>query len=146
VARFRIHREDGASAVEMALLAPLLFMIVFGIIGFGLAFLQVQSIRTAVREGGRAAAVGALVPDTQQKTVDASSGAIPASLKSQVQVNSSLPGALKGRCTSNNIGDDVTVSFDTQNLNGGTGIVVRIPLLPDIHISPVITASFRCEV
>jgi hypothetical protein len=49
----RLRREDGASAVEFALVAPLLFMLVFGIIGFGLAFLQVQSIRTAVREGGR---------------------------------------------------------------------------------------------
>jgi Flp pilus assembly protein TadG len=146
VARSRVHREEGASAVELALLAPLLFMLLFGIIGFGLAFLQVQSIRTAVREGGRAAAVGALVPDTQQKTVDASSGSIPSSLKGQVQVDSSLPGPLKGRCTPNNIGDDVTVSFNTQMLNGGTGIVVKIPLLPDIHITPVITASFRCEV
>jgi len=141
-----LRREDGASAVEMALLAPLLFILVFGIIEFGLAFLQVQSIRTAVREGGRAAAVGALVADTQQTTVDASSGSIPQSLKGQVQVDSTLPGPLKGRCTPNNIGDDVTVSFDTGVLNNGDGIVVRIPLLPDIHIQPTITAQFRCEV
>jgi Flp pilus assembly protein TadG len=144
--RRALRREEGASAVEMALLAPLLFMLVFGIIEFGLAFLQVQSLRTAVREGGRQAAVGALVPDTQQATVDASSGAIPQSLKSQVQVDSTLPGPLKGRCTPNNIGTDVTVTFDSQNLNGGDGIVVRIPLLPDIHMTPVITAQFRCEV
>ena len=132
------RREDGASAVEMALIAPLLFMLVFGIIGFGLAFLQVQSIRTAVREGGRAAAVGASVSQVQQKTIDASSGSIPGSPASDVQVSG-------GPCTSNNIGSDVSVTYDTSNLPGG-GIVVRIPLLPDIHITPVITAQFRCEV
>ena len=63
----RLRHEDGASAVEFALIAPLLFMLLFGIIGFGLAFLRVQSIRTAVREGGRTAAVGAPVATTQQK-------------------------------------------------------------------------------
>jgi Flp pilus assembly protein TadG len=121
----------------MALIAPLLFMLVFGIIGFGLAFLQVQSIRTAVREGGRAAAVGASVSTTQQKTIDASSGSIPSSPATDVQVS--------GQCTSNNIGSDVTVSYDTSNLPDG-GVIVRIPMMPTIHMTPVITASFRCEV
>jgi Flp pilus assembly protein TadG len=132
------RREEGASAVEMALLAPLLFMLLFGIIGFGLAFLQVQSIRTAVREGGRAAAVGSQISVTQQKTVAASSGAIPPEQQSNVQVSRT--------CTPQNIGEDVMVSFDTHLLNGGTGIPVRIPLFPDMHLTPLISASFRCEV
>ena len=37
------------------------------------------------------------------------------------------------------------MSYDTSNLPDG-GVVVRIPLTPDIHMTPVITASFRCEV
>jgi hypothetical protein len=37
------------------------------------------------------------------------------------------------------------VSYATSNLPD-TGVVVRIPLLPDIVMRPVITASFRCEV
>jgi Flp pilus assembly protein TadG len=143
VARPRLDREDGASAVEMALLAPLLFMLLFGIIGFGLAFLQVQSIKTGVREGGRAAAVGAPENTVQQKTVDASSGAIPDGQEANVIV-SAPHGATT--CIPTTLGDDVTVSYDTHNLNGGDGIVVRIPLLPDIHITPTITAQFRCEV
>ena len=137
----RLRHEDGASAVEFALIAPLLFMLLFGIIGFGLAFLRVQSIRTAVREGGRVAAVGAPVATTQQKTISASSGYIPSDQSGQVVVSSSLA----GRCTPNNIGDDVTVTYDTSNLPEG-GVIVRIPLLPDIVMTPVITASFRCEV
>jgi Flp pilus assembly protein TadG len=138
VARGRLHREDGASAVEMALLAPLLFILVFGIIEFGLAFLQVQSIKTGVREGGRAAAVGWSETAVQQKTIDASSGAIPDSPLSDVGVSQ--------QCTAQNIGSDVIVSYDTTNLNEGDGIVVRIPMLPDIHLTPDIKAQFRCEV
>jgi Flp pilus assembly protein TadG len=137
VARARIDLEDGASAVEMALLAPLLFMLVFGIIGFGLAFLQVQSIRTAVREGGRAAAVGASISTTQQKTIAASSGSIPSSPASDVHVS--------GVCNPNNIGSDVTVTYNTADLPSG-GVIVKIPMMPDIHMTPVITARFRCEV
>jgi Flp pilus assembly protein TadG len=138
------RREEGASAVEFAILAPLLFMLLFGIIGFGLAFLQVQSIRTAVREGGRAAAVGSTVANTQATTVNASSGSIPASLQGSVVVHTDT--SPEGLCTPQNIGEDVTVSFDTQLLNNGTGIPVRIPLFPDIHLTPEVEASFRCEV
>jgi Flp pilus assembly protein TadG len=138
------RREEGASAVEFAILAPLLFMLLFGIIGFGLAFLQVQSIRTAVREGGRVAATGYDVPNTQQRVVDAATGYIPTSLKSNISVNAEGPSG-PTPCHVNNIGRNVTVSFPTSTLPGG-GVTVHIPLFPDIVMSPTITASFRCEV
>ena len=75
-ARVRLlHREEGASAVEFALIAPLLFMIVFGILYFGVAFMKMQNLRSAVREGGRAAAVGApTVGEVQSKVQTASLG------------------------------------------------------------------------
>lgn len=136
-----LRREDGASAVEFALLAPLLVMLVFGIFEFGLAFLQVQSIRTGVREGGRAAAVGSQVSTTQQKTVAASAGVIPSGQAGNVQVSSSQA----GRCTPQNIGSDVTVSYDTAHLPAG-GVVIQIPFVMDITLTPVISANFRCEV
>lgn len=140
----RLHREDGASAVEFALLAPLLFMLLFGIINFGIAFLQVQSIRTAVREGGRSAATGALRTSVQQTTVNASSNSIPSGQAANVAVNPTGSTTLPP-CNPQTIGSDVTVSYDTHNLPGG-GVIVRIPLFPDIVMSPTITASFRCEV
>jgi Flp pilus assembly protein TadG len=130
--RFRDQR--GASAVEFAIIVPVLFMIVFGIIGFGIAFMQVQTIRGAVREGARISAVGATASQVQQKVADASTGIVPAA---QVAVTS---------CPGGNTTVDTTATFDTQQLNGGQGIVVTIPLLPDIHMSPVVTAQFRCEV
>lgn len=132
----RLRRQDGASAVEFALIAPVLFIVLLGILEFGVAFLQVQSIRTAVREGGRAAAVGAPISGVQQKTVEASVGAIPNGQQGNVNVDR--------LCTPQQIGEDVHVSYDTSQLPAG-GVIVRIPFVPVIRMTPVITSTFRCE-
>ena len=60
-------RQDGAAAVEMALLLPLLLAIVFGIIEFGFLFNAQISLTQAVREGVR---VGAIVPEDASVTMD----------------------------------------------------------------------------
>ena len=49
-----LKREDGAAAVEFALLLPLLMMILFGIIEFGLVLYNQEVITNASREGARA--------------------------------------------------------------------------------------------
>jgi len=82
-----LRGQRGASAVEFALIAPLLFMLIFGIIGFGIGFMQLQTIRGAVREGARISAVGATVTQVQQKVADASTGMVPAA---QVSVTSQV--------------------------------------------------------
>lgn len=137
-APLREHRdEEGASAVEFALIAPLLFMLVFGIIYFGIAFLNLQTLRSSVREGGRAAAVGApTVEAVQAKVENAALGAIPDA--GDVVVSRLCDG-------DESVGEDVTVSYDTRNLPEG-GIVVSAPFLPVIHMTPIVSASFRCEV
>jgi Flp pilus assembly protein TadG len=45
--------ERGASAVEFAIVLSLLFLVLFGIIQFGLAFNRFQGIQAAAREGAR---------------------------------------------------------------------------------------------
>lgn len=51
-------RGDGGTAlVEFALLTPLFFLIVFGIIDFGSAYNQQHELRSAAREGARLASV-----------------------------------------------------------------------------------------
>ena len=71
-----LRGQKGAAAVEFAIIAPLLFMIVFAILGFGIAFMQLQTIRGAVREGARISAVGATVAQVQQKVADTSTGIV----------------------------------------------------------------------
>jgi Flp pilus assembly protein TadG len=49
----KLRSESGASAVEFALLLPVLMMILFGIIEFGLALFQQSILTNASREGAR---------------------------------------------------------------------------------------------
>lgn len=53
----RSKREQGASAVEFALVAPILFLVLLGIVEFGYLFAEFNEIRHAAREGARVAAV-----------------------------------------------------------------------------------------
>jgi Flp pilus assembly protein TadG len=50
--------DDGAAAVELAIVLPLLLLILFGIIDFGRAYNQQLVTTEAAREGARAAALG----------------------------------------------------------------------------------------
>jgi Flp pilus assembly pilin Flp len=50
--------EDGAAAVEFALLLPLLILLLFGFIHFGLAFNTRIQATNAAREGARLAVIG----------------------------------------------------------------------------------------
>jgi Flp pilus assembly pilin Flp len=52
-----IRNEDGAAVVEFALVAPLLILLLFGIMDFGRAFYTVNNIISAVREGARYGAI-----------------------------------------------------------------------------------------
>lgn len=51
--------DKGSSAIELALVMPILVMLIFGIFQFGLAFNNYLAITHAAREGARLAAVGA---------------------------------------------------------------------------------------
>ncbi|GGB97797.1 hypothetical protein GCM10007205_03850 [Oxalicibacterium flavum] len=53
--RFRIRRQQGASAIEFALVFPLFFLIFYAIITYGLILVAQQSVTLAAAEGARAA-------------------------------------------------------------------------------------------
>ncbi len=51
--------REGTTTVELALVAPLLILLLFGIIEFGLMVKDVIGLNQAAREGARSASVGA---------------------------------------------------------------------------------------
>jgi TadE-like protein len=53
----RRGRDQGAAAVEMALIMPILFVLLMGIVNYGLWFNDSLSLRQGVRESARQAAV-----------------------------------------------------------------------------------------
>jgi Flp pilus assembly protein TadG len=65
--RENLRGERGASAVEFAIIASLLFMILFGTIQFGLIFNRYQGIQAGGREGAR---LGSLVASTNTDILD----------------------------------------------------------------------------
>src|SRR5882672_8160393 len=51
-----IHESDGVEIVEAAFVLPIVFMFLFGVIWFGLAFNLYSTANVAAREGARTAA------------------------------------------------------------------------------------------
>lgn len=82
--RGRVRREDGAAAVEFAIVASLFFMLVFAIIDFGFAFHSWNNAANAAREGARKAAVDSNVSDITARTLQAASTLDPTKLTIQV--------------------------------------------------------------
>ncbi|MDP9223556.1 MAG: pilus assembly protein [Actinomycetota bacterium] len=75
-----IHRqrsERGAAAVEFALVMPILFLLVFGIIEFGFIFNKMLSVTHSAREGVRTYALTGS-PTPAQSFAQAASGLNPA--------------------------------------------------------------------
>lgn len=77
----RAHGDDGAAMVEAAIVMPLLMLLVFGIIEWGLAFLTATSTNSAARAGARTASALTLnttYADQARLAVESNlSGALP---------------------------------------------------------------------
>lgn len=100
--------DDGAAAIEFALIAPFLFLIVFGIIEFGYSFGQYLDVRHGAREGARLAAVN-------YKT---SSGAYGATQSAQI---------ISTTCQRMDLstGGSVTISFPYGTGTTGNGVTAE---------------------
>ena len=170
----RTVREEGAAAIEFALVAIPLSMMLFGMTEFGLFFLQAQSLKSAAREGARVAAVGGTHADVRAGLLSGSGGALPGSYACfDVRVPSdwrtfSPPTSCTGPpepatrryCdpASSTYGQLVFVTIPTGSTNPPVtysqaglpsnvqeGFQINVPFVPLPSPHPTITASFRCE-
>ena len=142
--RRHARRQDGAAAVEFAVIVGLLAMLIFGMMEYGLAFWQLQSLRAAAREGARVAAVGGDSAQVSDAVVGATAGALPDGY-------SGLTITPSGGCpdpgASTAIDQSVSVSIDPASLPAGLQEIfsIDIPMLPSFQLDPNIEGTFRCE-
>lgn len=136
----KLREQHGAAAVEFALIVGLLFVILFGIMEFGLAFFETQNLRSATREGARAAAIGGDSDEITKALVDGASGSLPAGY-------SGYSLSPNDGCTTATKGDEVEIVLNINSLpsNVKAAFDVNIPFLPKITLTPQIKGSFRCE-
>ena len=136
--RHRKGREKGAALVEFALLAPLLIILVMGVIEFGWLFAQMNEIRHVAQEGARWGAVshpdidGSGSADWGDLAARAC-GAANLPSGTSVDVSGTYSGAAKGDTAT------VTVTATVQSLSN---LPIISTFLPDTLTN---TATFRLE-
>lgn len=75
LSRRKRRDEVGATVLEFALVAPLLFTVMFGIIQYGLYFWSTSTAAASAREAARQMAVGTEWTCTKAQAVEKASGA-----------------------------------------------------------------------
>lgn len=131
--------ERGASAVEFALVLPLLVLFLFGILQFGIAFTRTQGMEAAAREGARVASLGRNV--TQQDVVDAVHASRPPFVQSDSDLAVTIQPSSSNWCSE--AGNDVTVRV--QIVSGDDYYRLAIPFWGDSAPTYQAEGTFRCE-
>lgn len=135
----RASREAGAALVEFAVVAPLLILLIFGIVEFGWLFAQMNEIRHVAQEGARWGAVS--WPDG----VDAGSDVSWSDLHDRACGAANLPGtttvSVDGSPGAGTKGATASISV-TATVQPLTGIPIITTFLPTTLTN---TATFRLE-
>lgn len=132
--RRAMHRQDGAVATEFAILLPILAMLVFGIIFFGIAVARMVAYVSAAREGARYAAV-----HCQPQATSCTGAMISERVTTAASGNPIGPGSPSAdRDCTTAPGQPVTVSWLQD-------VPIQIPFLPDLSFQATIAGTFRCE-
>ena len=109
----RLRCDKGAELIEFALVFPLLLLVVFGIMDFGLLFQRYETVTNAAREGARVA----VLPGYNQPDVEArvTQYLVAAGLKSTPTLAYTPPTALNigGACVTIT---GITVTYPHQYL------------------------------
>lgn len=118
--------ERGSSAVEFALVLPVLVLVLFGIIDFGRLQFERINVTAAAYEGARAS--GYKLGDTAiTAAINAASGGLSVSMSASTNRNCTTPG----------VSTTITVSRPTE-------FRFYTPFLQAIHTTVRSTGAFRC--
>jgi Flp pilus assembly protein TadG len=147
--RKRPQREEGAAALEFAIIGTLLMLLVFGVIEFGLFLSQNEVWQSAAREGARVAAVQQDVDNDNfftgaDVTLAVNAAAHPygpaSATPTQYICDANGLNCVEGDCTTAGVGELVTVkwlqNFNVPNLFG---------LIPVLGGDREVRGVFRCE-
>src|ERR1700709_2311206 len=147
-----VHKRDerGAAMVEFAMILPLLVLLTFGIIEFGVAFNASSSVSQSSRAGGRTAAIFSTDPQLEYNAAQAAATALDVSPSSitgmpTICVSKYVPGG--NPCKSPYSAGEIPVTHPgtdgapvwTINTSAGPGV---IPPTPDNW--PVSARNYGC--
>jgi Flp pilus assembly protein TadG len=140
----RIRDERGASAVEFALVAPLLFLVIFAIIDFGFGFHAWDATQNAAREGGRVAAVTSN-PATIEARVRAASDFLDQTQMSVTVQCKPAGGSSFGGCPSSAAWTEGDLVRITVNYNYGymTPLPTMVGMSSPMRLSSVAETRFE---
>lgn len=116
--------EHGQALVEMALVLPLFFLLLFGVIEMGRIGYAYITISNAAREGGRVATIGGTDSEINTSVQNAATSLDPASLVINITPNQAL--RLSGQ------GVTIQVSYPVQ---------LVIPIISAVIPNPVVVSS-----
>jgi Flp pilus assembly protein TadG len=105
-------REEGATAVEFAIVAPVLMTLLFGIMDFGRALWTYNIAVSALREAGRVAAVAGLTNTTATTCAGVAAISTAAVSRATAYLDGTLgAGAPKGTPTASCVNGVITVGY-----------------------------------
>ena len=117
---------------EFAMVLPLLLILIFGLIEFGIAFNRAQAVEAAAREGGRLASLSTTTSEQIKIRVDEALDGIPKDYPVDVVTGFSCFGRQ---------GEEVHVTVTLRHN-------INIPLIPSLSPKTITLQSkavFRCE-
>jgi hypothetical protein len=135
----RRNTDSGASAVEFALVLPLLLMLVFGIVEWGLAFGRIHSMEAAAREGARLASLGR---DVQEPEVVARARGAASVLIDPDELDVTVTPSGSAFCAAQ--GDLVTVEVRLSS-TGRDKYAINIPMWGSSPATYEAKGVFQCE-
>jgi Flp pilus assembly protein TadG len=147
---YKGRAEEGAVAVELAVLLPVLALILFGTIQFGVALSKTEIYENAAREGARYAAThcrpqsatgctNTLIANRIDSSIPNAYPFSSSSLNSEVLDPSTGSPSGKESCDSSTFGWQVRVYW-TQNLGD-----INVPFFKNFTVNRPIEGVFRCE-